>query len=284
MEYTKLNNGVQMPLLGFGAFQLGADICEKVVSDALEVGYRMIDGAQDYRNEAQVGAAIAKSGIARKDIFLTSKVWCNNFPKTYDSVMRTLDRLQTDYLDLMLVHQPFGDFYSCWRELEKFYEKGVIKAIGVSNFRADRLIDLHYHATVKPMVNQIEAHPYFQREDEIVWNRKLGVQVEAYAPFAEAKTGLFTDATLQKIAQKYGKTVPQVALRWNIDRGIPVIPKSVHKDRMQQNFDVFDFKLDDEDKKAIAALETGKTCFFSHIDYAAVEWVMTYLRDWKDVD
>lgn len=284
MEYVKLNSGVEMPLLGFGAFQVAGADCERVISDALEVGYRMIDGAQDYRNEKEVGLAIAKSGIARKDLFLTSKVWCNNFPKARESVMRTLDRLQTDYVDLMLVHQPFGDFYSCWRDLEALYEEGRIKAIGVSNFRADRLIDLHYHARIKPMVNQIEAHPYNQREEELKWNRKLNVQMEAYAPFAEAKTGLFADPVMVKIGEKYGKTPAQVALRWGIDRGTPVIPKSVHKERMQQNFDVFDFKLDEEDMKAIAALETGRTCFFSHIDYAAVEWVMTYLRDWKDVD
>lgn len=284
MEYVKLATGAKMPLLGFGAYQLTPDICEKTICDALEVGYRMIDGAQDYRNEAQVGAAIAKSGIKREELFITSKVWCNNFNNARESVMRTLDRLQTPYVDLMLVHQPFGDIFACWRDLEKLHDEGLCKAIGVSNFRPERLIDLHYHARIKPMVNQIEAHPYNQRNADKKWLDKLGVVLEAYAPFAEAKTGLFTDPILKSIADKYGKTPAQIALRWNIERGCPVIPKSVHKDRMQQNFDVFDFKLDAGDMAKIATLETGKTCFFSHIDAEAIEWVMTYLRDWKDVD
>lgn len=251
MKFVTLSNGVKMPQLGYGVYQVSKEECERCVLDALSVGYRHIDTAQSYFNEEQVGNVIEKSGVAREDIFLTSKVWIEHYG--YDackkSVIESLKKLKTNYIDLMLLHQPFNDYYSAWRALEDLYAEGVIRAIGVSNFYPDRLIDLCSFSRIKPMVNQVETHPYNQQIEAQGWMKKYGVQIEAWAPFGEGRGGLFTDPVISEIAKKYNKTTAQVILRWELQRGIVVIPKSVHKERIEQNIDVFDFKLDSADMK-----------------------------------
>ncbi len=251
MKFVTLSNGVKMPQLGYGVYQVSKEECERCVLDALSVGYRHIDTAQSYFNEEQVGNVIEKSGVAREDIFLTSKVWIEHYG--YDackkSVIESLKKLKTNYIDLMLLHQPFNDYYSAWRALEDLYAEGVIRAIGVSNFYPDRLIDLCSFSRIKPMVNQVETHPYNQQIEAQGWMKKYGVQIEAWAPFGEGRGGLFTDPVISEITKKYNKTTAQVILRWELQRGIVVIPKSVHKERIEQNIDVFDFKLDSADMK-----------------------------------
>lgn len=267
-----------MPLVGFGVYQI-TDLkqCENSVLNALESGYRSIDTAQSYLNEQAVGSAIASSGIKREEIFLTTKLWVEN--QGEDNAMRAVEsslrRLKTDYLDLFLIHQPFGDYYGSWRAMEKLHEQGVLKAIGVSNFYPDRFIDLYYHSTIKPMVNQIEVNPYFQRYDTQALLNEYGTQVEAWAPFAEGKNKLFDNQVLHDIAAKHGKTPAQVVLRWLTQRNIVVLPKSTHKERMLENIDIFSFKLDEDDINAIKTLETGKSQFFSHADPAIAKWMCT---------
>ncbi len=281
MEYKELYNGVRMPVLGYGVYQVTKEECERCVSDALSVGYRHIDTAQSYFNEEEVGNAIAKSGIPRDELFITTKVWVSNYgyEKCKESVMESMRKLQTDYIDLMLLHQPFSDYYGAWRALEDLYDEGKIRAIGVSNFYPDRLVDIASFARIKPMVNQIETHPLFQRTVDHEYMKKYGIQHESWAPFGEGRGGLFENGTLIDIGKRYGKTPAQVMLRWAIQSDVVVIPKSTHKDRMIQNLDVFDFGLDDDDMKAIRGMDTGKSSFFSHADPEMVEWFVRIVEE-----
>ncbi len=283
MEYVTLSNGVKMPILGYGVYQVTQEECERCVSDALEVGYRSIDTAQSYFNEEQVGSAIKKSGVKREDIFLTSKVWVEHYgyEECKKSVEESLRKLDTDYLDLMLLHQPFADYYGAWRALEDLYEEGKLRAIGISNFYPDRMVDISSFARIRPMINQIETHPLFARAEDHKWMEKYGVAHEAWAPFGEGRGGLFKNETLKAIGEKYDKTTAQVMLRWNIQRGVIVLPKSTHKERMIQNLDVFDFALSDEDMTAIAGLDTNTSAFFSHYDPNMVEWFVKMVEERK---
>lgn len=283
MEYVTLNNGVKMPILGYGVYQVTQEECERCVLDALEVGYRSIDTAQSYFNEEQVGSAIQKSGVKREDIFLTTKVWVEHYG--YDacrkSVEESLRKLKTDYIDLMLLHQPFADYYGAYRALEDLYDEGKLRAIGISNFYPDRMVDIASFARIRPMVNQIETHPFNQQTEAKKWMDKYDVQIEAWAPFGEGRGGLFTNETLIGIGQKYGKTAAQVMLRWNIQRGVVVLPKSTHKERMVENLNVFDFVLSDEDMATIAVLDTATSSFFSHYDPNMVEWFVNMVEERK---
>lgn len=283
MEYVSLSNGVQMPMLGYGVYQVTREECERCVSEALQVGYRLIDTAQSYFNEEEVGRAIAKSGISRKEIFLTTKVWLEHYGYEHAkaSVLTSMEKLQVDYLDLCLLHQPFGDVYGAYRALEELYEAGKLRAIGISNFYADRMIDLASFARIKPMVNQIEIHPHHQQAESKQWHDKYGVQLEAWAPFGEGRGGMFDLPELKTIAAKYGKTVAQVILNWHLQRGIVVIPKTTHIERMRENFDVFDFSLTQEDMAAITALDKHCSSFFSHTDPAMVEWFVKMVEERK---
>ena len=283
MEYVTLSNGVKMPILGYGVYQVTKDECERCVLDALEVGYRSIDTAQSYFNEEEVGSAMKKSGIPREEIFLTSKVWVEHYgyEKTKKSVEESLRKLQTDYLDLMLLHQPFNDYYGAYRALEDLYDEGKLRAIGVSNFYPDRLGDLASFTRIPPMVNQIETHVLNQRTEDHEWMGKYHVAHEAWAPFGEGRGGLFDNEVLKQIGKKYGKTTAQVMLRWNIQRGVIVLPKSAHKERMIQNLDVFDFTLTDEDMNAIAGLDTKTSAFFFHYDPNMVEWFVKMVEERK---
>ncbi|MGN8779157.1 aldo/keto reductase [Blautia sp. HCP3S3_C12] len=274
MEYKVLSNGVKMPQLGYGVYQVTKEECERCVLDALKAGYRSIDTAQSYFNEEEVGSAIKKSGVPREEIFLTTKVWIENYG--YDeckaSIEESMRKLQTDYLDLLLLHQPFADYYGAWRALEEYYEAGKIRAIGISNFYPDRMIDIATFARIKPMINQVEIHPYHQQEESKKWHDKYGIQLEAWAPFGEGRGDMFTDPMLSEIGAKYGKTVAQVILRWHLQRGIVIIPKSVHYERMVENFNVFDFELSADDMEKIATLDKEQSAFFSHYDPNMVEW------------
>jgi 2,5-diketo-D-gluconate reductase A len=276
MQYITLSNGVKMPQLGYGVYQVTKEECERCVLDALKVGYRHIDTAQAYYNEEEVGNAIKKSGIPRKEIFLTTKVWVTNYgyEQTIKCVEDSLKKLQTDYIDLMLLHQPFGDYYGAWRALEDLYEKGILKSIGISNFYPDRMIDLTCFSRIKPMVNQVETHPFNQQIEAQQWMKKYGVQIEAWAPFGEGRGDMFTNPTIAAIGKKYNKSVAQVILRWELQRGIVVIPKSTHIERMEENFNVFDFTLSDEDMSIMASLDKKQSSFFSHQDPTTVEWFM----------
>lgn len=284
MQFITLSNGVKMPQLGYGVYQVTKEGCERCVLDALKVGYRHIDTAQSYFNEEEVGNAIVKSGVPREEIFLTTKVWIEHYgyDETKASVMESMRKLKTNYIDLMLLHQPFADVYGAWRALEDLYAEGVIRAIGVSNFYPDRLIDLCSFARIKPMVNQVETHPHNQQIEAQKWMEKYGVQIEAWAPFGEGRGGLFTDETIAKIAAKYNKSVAQVILRWELQRGIVVIPKSVHIERMQENFNVFDFELTGEDMAIMATLDKKQSSFFSHTDPAMVEWFAKMVEERKN--
>ncbi len=283
MQYVTLNNGVRMPMLGYGVYQVTKNECERCVLDALKVGYRLIDTAQSYFNEEEVGSALVKSGIPREEIFLTTKVWIEHYG--YDecraSVLESLRKLQTEYLDLCLLHQPFADVYGAYRALEDLMLEGKIRAIGISNFYVDRMVDIASFARVKPAVNQIEIHPHHQQNEAIEWHGKYGVQLEAWAPFGEGRGGLFELPELKYIGEKYGKTAAQVMLRWHIQRGVVVIPKSTHLERMKENFEIFDFELTAEDMRAIAALDKGKSSFFSHTDPNMVEWFCRMVEERK---
>lgn len=283
MDYVTLANGVKMPQLGYGVYQVTKEECERCVLDALDVGYRAIDTAQSYFNEAEVGDALQKSGIDRKEIFLTTKVWIEHYgyEEAKKSVLNSMEKLKTDYIDLVLLHQPFADYYGAYRALEDLYEEGKLRAIGVSNFYPDRLVDLASFARIKPMVNQIETHPLNQQIEAHEWLEKYGVIHEAWAPFGEGRGNMFTNPVLQEIGDKYNKTVAQVILRWQLQRGIVVIPKSTHKERMAQNLDVFDFTLTNEDMQNIAALDTKTSSFFSHQDPAMVEWFVKMVEERK---
>lgn len=283
MEYVSLSNGVKMPILGYGVYQVSKDECERCVLDALKVGYRHIDTAQSYFNEEDVGNAIKKSGVSREEIFLTSKVWIEHFgyEECKKSVLESLRKLQTDYIDLMLLHQPFGDTFGAWRALVELYNEGKLRAIGVSNFGSDRLVEFCLFNDVKPMVNQIETNPLCQQNEARKWLDKYSVVHESWAPFGEGRNGLFENEVLKNIGNKYNKTPAQVMLRWNIQRGVVVIPKSTHLERIKENFEVFDFELSQEDMEKLAKLDTQKSLFFSHYDPAMVEWFAKMVEERK---
>lgn len=276
-----INNGVQMPLLGFGVFQI-ADLaeCERAVSDALSVGYRLLDTAASYGNEQAVGNAIKRSGIKREELFVTTKLWIADAgdDKTRRAFDRSMKRLQLDTLDLFLIHQPIGDVYGAWRAMEELYREGRIRAIGVSNFHPDRVMDFLMHHDVKPAVNQIETHPFHQQVDAQKFLRENGIQMESWGPFAEGKNNIFHNALLQSIADHHGKSIAQVVVRWLTQRGVVAIPKSVKKERMAENFKIFDFQLTDDEMRSIATLDTGTSSFFNHHDPAMVKWLSEAVR------
>ena len=276
MEYVKLNNGVKMPILGYGVFQINdQEECERCVLDAINVGYRLIDTAQAYGNEEAVGNAIKKCGVPREELFITTKVWIANagYEKAKKSIEDSLNKLQLDYIDLVLIHQPFNDYYGTYRAMVELYKAGKIKSIGVSNFYPDRLIDMVKYNEVVPAVNQVETHPFNQQVKAKEIMDKYGVQIQAWAPFAEGKNNMFTDETLKSVGEKYNKSNAQVALRYLIQRGVAVLAKSVRKERMEQNMDVFDFELTSEDMDKIATLDKGESLFFSHYDSQTVEYL-----------
>jgi diketogulonate reductase-like aldo/keto reductase len=269
MEKVKLNNGIEMPILGFGVYQVtNQEECEQSVYDALMSGYRLIDTASSYGNEEAVGKAIKRSGIPRKEIFLTTKLWVQD--ASYEAAKKafetSLNKLGLDYIDLYLIHQPFGDYYGAWRAMEELYNEGKIKAIGVSNFGSDRLVDLIIHNKIVPAVNQVETHPFCAQVEALKIMKEYNVQIEAWGPFAEGRDNLFQNETLIEISQKYNKSVAQIVLRWNIQRGVVVIPKSVHKERIEENINIFGFELSEEDMEKIATLDRKESSFFSHYD------------------
>lgn len=276
MQKVILNNGVEMPILGFGVYQIeDAKECEQSVYDAIMAGYRLIDTAAAYRNEEAVGRAIKRSGVPREEMFITTKLWIQDagYENTKRAFAKSLQRLQLDYLDLYLIHQPFGDVYGSWRAMEELYREGKIRAIGVSNFQMDRLVDLMIHNEVTPAVNQIETHPFCQQIESAKLMKEYNVQIESWAPFAEGRNNIFQNEVLVSIAEKYNKSVAQVILRWLTQRGVVVIPKSVHKERIIENFNIFDFELSQEDMERIATLDTKKSLFFSHNDPEIVKWL-----------
>lgn len=272
---VKLANGAAMPVLGFGVFQIPPDQTEQAVIDAVNAGYRSLDTARSYLNEEAVGKAIKASGVPRHELFITTKLWIEDQgeEKAKRAFEASLQRLGLDYVDLYLIHQPFGDYYGSWRAMEELNRQGLARAIGVSNFYPDRLIDLIEHNGVAPMVDQIECHPYFQREAEHEFMRDHGVQIEAWGPFAEGKNNLFADPTLSEIGASYGKSVAQVVLRWLIQRGLVVVQKSVRPERMRENIGVFDFELTDDEMTRIGAMDRGESLFFDHRDPAMVTWL-----------
>lgn len=274
METMKLYNGVEIPANGFGVYQVSKEDCKESVLTALKTGYCHIDTAQSYFNENEVGEALKESDVPRKEIFLTTKVWIDNYGegKTYDSVVESLKKLQTDYLDLILLHQPVGDYYAAYRDLEKLYEEGKVRAIGVSNFYPDRLVDLCMFSKIKPMVNQIKVNVFNQQVEAKKWADKYGVVLEAWAPFAEGRNNMFHNEVLQAIGEKHNKSVAQVILRWLYQRGIVSLAKSVHEERIKENFDIYLFELDNEDMKKIETLDTKTSSFFSHQDPGIIEW------------
>lgn len=277
MEHRILNNGVEMPVLGFGVYQVEETVCEQCVCDAIAAGYRSIDTASAYLNERAVGRAIRRSGVPREELFITTKLWVQDagYESTKRAFAKSLERLQLDYLDLYLIHQPFGDVYGSWRAMEELYREGAVRAIGVSNFQPDRLVDLILHNEVVPAVNQVETHPFCQQTEAAAVMASEGVQIESWAPFAEGRNNLFGNGTLVSLAAKYRKSVAQVVLRWLIQRGVVVIPKSVRPERMAEYIDVFDFHLAPEDMDLIATLDTRRSCFLSHRDPETVKWLGT---------
>ena len=276
METVKLNNGVEMPILGYGVFQVDPAECSRCVRDAIDTGYRLIDTAQAYYNEEGVGDAIKNSGVKREDLFLVTKVWIANAgeEKAAKSIDESLRKLQTDYVDLLLVHQPFGDYYGTYRAMEKAYKAGKARAIGVSNFYPDRFVDLSHFCEIQPAINQVETHVFQQQKLAREVMKKYNTQIMAWGPFAEGKNNMFKNETLVSIGEKYGKSSAQVALRFLTQEGIVVIPKSVKKERMEQNIDIFDFRLTEDELGKIRELDTGKSLFFSHYDPATVEMII----------
>lgn len=276
MKTLTLNNGVEMPQIGYGVYQVSPEECERCVSDAIRVGYRMIDTAQAYNNEDGVGAAVKKSGIPRSELFLVSKVWISNYgyDKALASIDESLRRLGTDYIDLMLLHQPFCDRYGAYRALETAYREGKLRAIGVSNFYPDHFIDLASNVDIVPAANQVETHVFDQQTEARKYMAEFGTRMMAWAPLAEGRNGFFTNPVLEAIGRKYGKTVAQVALRWLLQRDVIIIPKSTHVERMEQNLDITDFTLSDEDMAEIGRLDTGKSLFFDHHSPEVVKMFM----------
>lgn len=279
MEYTTLNNGVKMPMEGFGVFQVSdAKICERAVLDAIDAGYRSIDTAAAYFNEEAVGSAIRKCGVARKELFITTKLWIQdagyeNAKKAFET---SIEKLGLDYLDLYLIHQPFGDYYGSWRAMEELHKKGLIRAIGVSNFQPDRLADLCANAEIKPAVNQIELHPFYAQPDALKYMQSENICPEAWGPLAEGKHGIFSHPALVKIGKKYGKSAAQVALRWNTQRGVVIIPKSTHRERIAENLNIWDFRLSDTEMAEISSLDLGHSEIIDHCNPETVKWLNSH--------
>lgn len=280
MEYVSLNNGIRMPMLGYGVFQVSAEECERCVLDAIGAGYRLIDTAQSYGNEEGVGSAIKKCGVSRDELFITTKVWISNsgYEKAKASLRDSLQRLGVEYIDLVLIHQPFGDYYGTWRAMEEAYKEGWLRAIGVSNFYPDRLVDLCHFAEVTPAVDQVETHLFQQQRAAHQYMKKYGVQHQAWGPFAEGRKDFFATPALTRIGEAHGKTAAQVALRFLLQSNVVVIPKSTHKERMAENMDVFNFTLSDEEMAALRALDEGQSLFFSHYDPEMVERLVSLHR------
>ena len=280
MDYVTLKNGVTMPMEGFGVFQIPeAEVCEQAVADALDVGYRLIDTAAAYFNEEAVGAEMTKSNIPREELFITTKLWVQDagYENAKKAFWTSLEKLGLDYLDLYLIHQPMGVYYGSWRAMEELYEEGKIRAIGVCNFYPERLADLCVNAKIVPMVNQVELHPFFSQDEALETMNEFGVRPEAWGPLAEGKHGIFTNETLKTIAKKHNKTIAQVVLRWNVQRGVVIIPKSVHKERMEENLNIWDFELDSEDMAAIRSLDLGRSEIVNHSTAETAKW----LNSWK---
>ena len=280
MNYVTLNNGVKMPQLGYGVYQVDPQEAERCVLDAIHVGYRMIDTAQIYQNEEGVGQAITKCGVPRSELFVVTKIWISNAgeEKAYASILESLQKLQSNYIDLLLIHQPFGDYYGTYRAMERAYREGKVRAIGVSNFYPDRFIDLQAHVEVKPAVNQVELHVFNQQITAQTYMEKYGCQIMSWGPFAEGRNDFFNNETLSSIGKKYGKTVAQVALRYLLQRGVVLIPKSTHRERMEQNMNIFDFELVEEDMRTIENLDTKQSLFFSHYDPEMVEFLISLVH------
>lgn len=280
MQTVKLNNSVEMPILGYGVYQVDPKECERCVSDAIDSGYRLIDTAQSYHNEEGVGAAIKKSAVKREDLFIVTKLWISNYgyEKAKKSIDDSLKKLQSGYIDLLLLHQPFGDYYGAYRAMEEAYKQGKVRAIGVSNFYPDRYVDLCNFVEVVPAVNQVETHVFNQQKTAREYMKKYGTQIMAWGPFAEGKNNMFKNETLVSIGEKYGKSSAQTALRFLVQEGIVVIPKSVKKERMEQNINIFDFKLTDDEIERIRSLDLGHSLFFSHQDPQTVEMIINLSR------
>lgn len=279
MKKVKLNNGLEMPILGFGVYQIpDYEECKKSVLNAIEAGYRLIDTASAYFNEKAVGDAIKESKIDRKELFITTKLWISDsgYENTKKAFEISMNKLGLDYLDLYLIHQPFGNYYGSWRAMEDLYNENKIKAIGVCNFYPDRLLDLIMHNKIAPMINQIETHPFFQREEDNKFMKEHNIQIQSWGPFAEGRNNIFTNETLVKIAKKHSKTAAQIILNWLIKRDIVVIPKSVHKERIIENINVFDFELDNDDMKEISKLDNKQSLFLSHTNIETVKYLCSY--------
>lgn len=282
VKYIKLNNQVEMPMEGFGVFQVtDARLCSKAVAEAIETGYRLIDTASSYGNEEAVGLAIRESSVPREELFVTTKAYIQQmgYENTRKAFQESLEKLGLEYLDLYLIHMPFGDYYGSWRAMEDLYREGKVRSIGVSNFLPDRLMDLCYNARILPAVNQLECHPHYQREEELVLMEELGIKVQAWAPFAEGLKGMFQEPVLKRLAEKHGKTPAQIILRWDIQRGVAVIPKSVHRERMEENLDIWDFALDQEDMEQIRVLDKGQPSMLDTRKLSEVRRVYDYLKN-----
>ena len=281
MKTVRLNNGIEMPMEGFGVFQIPEDRCEQVVKDAIDLGYRLIDTASSYQNEKAVGRAIAGCGVPREELFITTKAYIQQmgYEKTKQAFQESLDNLGLQYLDLYLIHMPFGDYYGSWKALEELYREGKVRAIGVCNFLPDRLLDLYYNAEITPQIDQIERHPHYQRKEDLEIMNELNVQPQAWAPFAEGLKGMFDEPILKEIAEKYNKTVAQIILRWNVQQGVIVIPKSVHRERMRENLDIWNFKLEDADMERIGSLDKNCPSMLDTRKVSEVKRVYDYLNN-----
>ena len=281
MKTVRLNNGIEMPMEGFGVFQIPEDRCEQVVKDAIDLGYRLIDTASSYQNEKAVGRAIAGCGVPREELFITTKAYIQQmgYEKTKQAFQESLDNLGLQYLDLYLIHMPFGDYYGSWKALEELYREGKVRAIGVCNFLPDRLLDLYYNAEITPQIDQIERHPHYQRKEDLEIMDELNVQPQAWAPFAEGLKGMFDEPILKEIAEKYDKTVAQIILRWSVQQGVIVIPKSVHRERMRENLDIWNFKLEDADMERIGSLDKNCPSMLDTRKVSEVKRVYDYLNN-----
>lgn len=281
MKTVRLNNGIEMPMEGFGVFQIPEDICEQVVKDAIDLGYRLIDTASSYQNEKAVGRAIASCDMPREELFITTKAYIQQmgYEKTKQAFQESLDNLGLQYLDLYLIHMPFGDYYGSWKALEELYREGKVRAIGVCNFLPDRLLDLYYNAEITPQIDQIERHPHYQRKEDLEIMDELKVQPQAWAPFAEGLKGMFDEPILKEIAEKYDQTVAQIILRWNVQQGVIVIPKSVHRERMRENLDIWNFKIEDDDMERIGSLDKNCPSMLDTRKVSEVKRVYDYLNN-----
>jgi len=281
MKTVRLNNGIEMPMEGFGVFQIPEDSCEQVVKDAIDLGYRLIDTASSYQNEKAVGRAIASCDMPREELFITTKAYIQQmgYKKTKQAFQESLDNLGLQYLDLYLIHMPFGDYYGSWNALEELYREGKVRAIGVCNFLPDRLLDLYYNAEITPQIDQIERHPHYQRKEDLEIMDELKVQPQAWAPFAEGLKGMFDEPILKEIAEKYDKTVAQIILRWNVQQGVIVIPKSVHRERMRENLDIWNFKIEDDDMERIGSLDKNCPSMLDTRKVSEVKRVYDYLNN-----